>query len=131
MLTQTLARPPVSIERRSADRSRVSTPAQLHLTSGIRVGALWDLSTGGARFEARDPPRVGVEALLKWQSHEVFCRVAWSADGMCGLAFHRPLSPTMFEDTLEEEERRTGPVAKVRNIPLGRKRSRLLFEDEG
>lgn len=115
----------IAPERRSADRSRVSCPAQLHLTSGIRVGALWDLSTTGARIQMTEPPRPGAEALLRWQDYEAFCRVIWVAEDMCGLAFHRPLAPGMLDETLSEEERRTGPAAQVRNIPLGRKRSHL------
>ena len=128
MLARTLEVSTVPAERRQAERKRVGCPAQLHLTSGIRVCMLMDLSTSGARIQLGDALRVGAEGLLKWQSHEAFCSVVWVADGMVGLMFDRALAPAMLDETLkEEEERRTGPIASVRNIPLGQKRSRLLF----
>lgn len=127
MLAQTLEVSVDPIERRGAERNRVGCPAQLHLTTGIRVCVLWDLSTSGARIELGDALRVGAEGLLKWQSHEAFCTVVWVADGMVGLMFDRALGTAMLDETLREEERRSGPVASVRNIRLGQKRSRLLF----
>jgi hypothetical protein len=111
-------------ERRGAVRNAVECPAQLHLTVGIRPGTVADLSTSGARFHTESPPPVGMTALLKWQDHEAFCKVVWSRDGMCGVQFDRPLSPAMLDETLQEDARRNGPVAAVRNIPLGQRRSR-------
>jgi hypothetical protein len=115
----------VPVERRGSERSPIGCPAQLHLTIGIRVGSLWDLSETGARFQSEHPPRVGMEALIKWQSHEAFCKIVWVTGDMCGLAFDRPLSRMMLDESLKEEARRTGPVAAVSNIPLGQKRSRI------
>ncbi len=117
-------------ERRSAERSRIDCPAQLHLTIGVRFGSLWDLSLGGARVRVSDPPRVGSEVLLKWQSHEAFCHVIWATEDMCGLSFDRALSPEMLDESLKEEQeaaktRPAGPVAAVGNIPLGQKRRRF------
>ena len=94
---------------------------------GVRAGSLWDLSETGARIQVDQPPKVGAEALLKWQTYEAFCRVVWAKDDMCGVAFDRPLSSAMLDEALrqEEEERRpSGPVATVGNIPVGTKRSR-------
>ena len=69
MLARTLEVSTVPTERRGAERSRVGCPAQLHLTSGIRVCMLVDLSTSGARIQLLEGRRVGSEGLLKWQSH--------------------------------------------------------------
>lgn len=118
----------VPVERRGAERTRIECPAQLHLTTGIRFGSLWDLSEGGARVRLDDPPKPGSEILLKWQSHEAFCRVIWIAEGQCGVAFDRPLSKTMLDASLsppQDETRLSGPVASVGNIAPGKKRSKL------
>ena len=117
----------VPVDRRGADRTRIDCPAQLHLTTGIRFGSLWDLSLGGARVQVSDPPRVGSEVLLKWQSHEAFCHVIWATEDMCGLSFDRPLSPEMLDESLKEEQeaKPAGPVAAVGKIPLGQKRRRF------
>ena len=117
----------VPAERRGAARSRIDCPVRLHLMVGVRAGSLWDLSETGARIQLDQPPKVGAEALLKWQTYEAFCRVVWVTDDMCGIAFDRPLSSAMLDESLrqEEEERRpSGPVATVGNIPVGQKRSR-------
>lgn len=116
-----LAQTPV--ERRAAPRTRLECPAKLHLTVGIRVGTLLDLSSGGARFHSDNPPPEGMTALLQWQSHEAFCKVVWATADMCGLAFDRPLSRALVEGSAEEDARR-GPAASVGNIPLGQRRSR-------
>lgn len=119
------ATPDRPTERRSTERARVACPAQLHLTTGVRAGALWDLSTAGARVALDDPPRVGTEVLLKWQSHEAFGRVVWVNDGMCGVTFDRMLPRAMLDEGLlpqEEAARPAGPAAAVGSIPLGRPR---------
>jgi hypothetical protein len=125
MLTRNAAVAPESAERRLADRTQVGCPAQLHLTTGIRVGTLWDLSQTGARVHTAEPPRPGTTALLKWQANEAFCKVVWSRDDMCGIAFDRPLKDGMVSETLREQIHRAGPVASVGKIPLGQKRSRF------
>src|SRR3569623_3558780 len=114
----------VPAERRGAERSRRERPAQLHLTVGIRLGTLWDLSTAGARFETDNPPPVGMTAFLKWQDHEAFCKIVRATSDSCGLMFDRPLSSALVDDSVEEEIKRCGPIAAVGNIPLGQKRSR-------
>ena len=115
---------PLPADRRNAPRALLECQAILQLTVGIRVGNLWDLSTGGARFQTDNPPPVGMTALLKWHSHEAFCQVVWQTADACGIAFHKPLSPALVDNTVEEEVRRNGPIAAVSNIPLGQKRSR-------
>lgn len=102
---------------------RVECPAELHLIGSIRAGKLSDLSVTGARFQTGEPPQAGLSGMLKWQTHEAFCKVVWSVGELCGLAFDRPLKRALIDRTLEHEAR-TAPVAAVGNIPLGQKRSR-------
>jgi hypothetical protein len=119
------ATPDRPTERRSTERARVACPAQLHLTTGIRSGSLWDLSAGGARVAMEDPPRVGTAVLLKWQSHEAFGCVVWVRDGTCGVTFDRMLPRAMLDEGLlpqEEAARAAGPAAAVGSIQLGRSR---------
>jgi hypothetical protein len=84
---------------------------------------LSELSITGARFQTAEPPQAGLSGMLRWHTHEAFCRVVWSTGGVCGLAFDRPLKRHLLDDTLEHDAR-TGPVAAVGKIPLGQKRSR-------
>jgi hypothetical protein len=111
-------------DRRAANRTRIECPANLHLTIGVRQGMLWDLSTTGARIHTDNPPRTGTTALLKWQTHEAFCKVVWTTENQCGVQFDRPIARTLVDETVEEVEQPSGPVAAVGNIPLGQKRSR-------
>jgi hypothetical protein len=116
------------VDRREVERNPIECQAQLHLTTGIRFGSLRDLSPKGARVVLGNPPRIGTDALLKWQSHEAFCKVIWADDEACGLAFDRMLSREMLDDSLspsQDTAKPNGPVAAVSSIPLGRRRSRL------
>jgi hypothetical protein len=114
----------VPAERRGALRYRLDCPAQLHLTSGVRHGVLLDMSETGARVQTAEPPQPGISLLLKWQSHEVFCRVIWTSGDTCGVLFDRPLSAAMLDGTIELAAKPPGPIAAVGKIPLGQKRSR-------
>ncbi len=118
--------PPTARPSGAAPSVRASNvPRNCTSTTGIRAGSLWDLSAAGARVALDDPPRAGTEVLLKWQSHEAFGRVAWVADGMCGVTFDRMLPRAMLDEGLlpqEEAARAAGPAAAVGSIPLGRSR---------
>lgn len=113
------------IERRMCGRARTDCAARLQTPGGDWHGRLWDLSETGARIHAANPPAEGVLALLKWNANEVFCRVVWSADDMCGVAFERPLDNSVVADTLGEAAIDRGPAASVGSIPVGTRRSRL------
>ena len=114
----------VPADRRDSERTRTECPAQLHLTSGSRLGTLWDLSESRARVQVKNPPRPGTEALLKWHSHEAQSRIVSARDDTSRVEFFRPLSRTMLDETLRDEPKPIGPTAAVTNIPLGQKRSR-------
>jgi hypothetical protein len=118
------------IERRLCGRARTDCAARLQTPGGDWHGRLWDLSETGARVHAANPPAEGVLALLKWHTNEVFCRVVWSADDMCGVAFERPLSNSVVAETLGESAIDRGPTASVASIPVGTRRSRLRSVDE-
>src|SRR5690606_12036210 len=96
------ARAPLPTERRAVGRARTDCPARLQTPVKTWDGRLWDLSEAGARVRADDPPQEGALVLLSWQSTELFCRVVWSADDMCGVLFERPISRTLVLETLGE-----------------------------
>jgi hypothetical protein len=79
------------IERRIAERASVDFPAQLKTPGGTRNVTLADLSETGARVMVSDPPKVGIVALIQIGPREMFCRIAWSRDGCCGVSFEKPL----------------------------------------
>ena len=118
------------IERRLVGRARTDCAARLQTPGGDWHGRLWDLSETGARIHVAHPPAEGVLALLKWHHHEVFCRVVWSADDMCGVQFERRLSDDVVAETLGETPVDRGPAASVGSIPVGQRRSRLRSVDD-
>ena len=87
-------------------------------------GTLTDLSTGGARFEAELVPREGITALLEWEGRETLCRVVWTKDGECGLAFDRPIAAHLVSRAAERKLR--NDMAEIRKIPLGQRRGGRL-----
>ncbi len=120
------------IERRVAGRARADCPARLQTPGGTWHGRLWDISESGARVKVDNPPAQGVMCLIGWQSNEMFCRVVWSADDMCGVLFERPVPYAVVMETLGEPEPETpsGPAANVGNIPFGRRRGHLRSADD-
>lgn len=132
MLTNRVAQAQLPIERRAAGRARTDCPARLRTPGGDWHGRLWDLSEAGARVQIQNPPAQGVTCLIGWQANELFCRVVWSADDMCGVLFERPISPAVVMETLGEPEPEmpSVPAASVGNIPIGRRRSRLRLADD-
>ena len=117
------------IERRAVGRARTDCAARLQTPGGNWYGRLWDLSEGGARIKVDNPPPQGVTCLIGWHDNELFCRVVWSAEDMCGVLFERPISSAAVLATLGEPESEAqapaGPAASVSNIPVGRRRGRL------
>ena len=119
-------------ERRALGRARTDCTARLQTPGGDWHGRLWDLSESGARVQIDNPPAEGVIALLKWNTHEVFCRVMWSRDDMCGVLFERPIATSIMLETLGEPEpdMPVTPAASVGNIPIGRRRGHLRPADD-
>ena len=120
------------IERRAVGRARTDCAARLQTPGGNWYGRLWDLSEGGARIKVDNPPPQGVTCLIGWHDNELFCRVVWSADDMCGVVFERPISSATVRETLGEPQREpdSAPAASVGNIPVGRRRSKLRSADD-
>ena len=114
---------PFVIERRAARRTRATCAASLQTLTDESVGYLWDLSETGARVSVASPPQPGENALLKWGTEKVMCRVVWTDRDMCGLSFDRPIS----SEAVAASARLIGiveqPIAALDNIPIGRKRS--------
>ena len=111
-------------ERRTARRVRIDCPATLLMPSGNRDGRLFDISEEGARFTTDNPPAQGCSTILEWPVHEAFARVIWSNSTGCGLAFDRPISTAIVNETAARAPVEVGRAAASGNIPLGRKRSR-------
>jgi hypothetical protein len=119
------------IERRSVGRARTDCAARLQTPGGDWHGRLWDLSETGARVQVDNPPAQGVMCLIRWQANELFCKIVWSADDMCGVLFERPIPRAVVIETLGgvEPETERGPAARVDNIPIGRRRGTLRSAD--
>ena len=112
-----------AIERRAARRVRTSCPASLRTLTGQDTGQLLDLSTSGARVQLADPPGSGTAAHLLWGTHLAACTVVWAADGACGVVFETALDEAVVLETAQLSRVVEQPIAVVRNIALGRKRS--------
>lgn len=112
---------------------RTDCPVRLQTPVGRWHGRLWDLSEAGARVQVEKPPAQGAMVLIAWRDNEMFCRVVWSADDMCGVVFERPISRSIVLETLGEDhaEPESAPAASVANIPIGQRRSRLRNADGG
>ena len=133
MLSARVAQAQLPIERRSAGRARTDCPVWLRTPGSDWHGRLWDLSESGARVQVENPPAQGTTCLIGWHANELFCRVMWSMDDMCGVLFDRPISSAAVLETLGEEpepEAPSGPAASVGNIPIGRRRSQLRLADD-
>ncbi len=79
------------VERRIAARTTVDFPAQLKTPGGTRNVTIVDLSESGAKIAVDDTPKAGMVALIQIGPRELFCRIAWSRDGSCGVSFEKPL----------------------------------------
>ncbi|RJY08688.1 PilZ domain-containing protein [Aurantiacibacter aquimixticola] len=88
-------------ERRSGPRTRVDCLAKMLMPSGDRPGRLFDISANGARFHTEVPPAKGSSGILDWTVHEAYCHVTWSAPGMCGVTFDKPLNAKALRDTID------------------------------
>jgi len=132
MLSSRLAQAQLPIERRAAGRARTDCPVRLQTPGCDWHGRLWDLSESGARVQVENPPVQGATCLIRWKANELFCRVMWSMDDMCGVLFERPIPSAAVMETLGEPEPAapSGPAASVGNIPIGRRRGHLRSADD-
>lgn len=133
MISNRVVQAQLPIERRAVGRARTDCAARLQTPGGDWHGRLWDLSEAGARVQVANPPPQGAMCLIGWLANELFCRVVWSADDMCGVLFERPIPYAVVLETLGEDpkpEAASGPAASVGNIPIGRRRNRLRSADD-
>ena len=114
---------PYLLERRAARRWRATCAAALETLTGESLGQLWDISETGARLKFDAPPPPGSAAILKWCEHKVRCSVVWATEDMCGVVFEDSLDSAQVSATTRLIGEVRLPVAAVRNIPMGRKRS--------
>lgn len=80
------------IERRTNTRVLAYCCAELRTPAGRRSAQLTNISTGGARLQLNAPPAAGGTVILECRSFTSLCKVVWSNDVACGLAFEEPAS---------------------------------------
>lgn len=109
------------VERRVAARANVDFPAQLKTPGGTRNVTLADVSQTGAKVMVSDPPKVGIVALIQIGPREMFCRIAWSRDGCCGVAFEKPLPRELVVAITGNAGGQIVALAQPASAPLRRK----------
>ena len=77
--------------RRRAERAPVLMAAAMHTVGASRTVNIVDVSSTGARLRTRLPLKAGQQIWLKIPPNDVFGRVRWVEDDMCGIAFDEPL----------------------------------------
>lgn len=76
--------------RRAYSRLRVEMPARLMTLDGWRMGAMLDLSQGGARLLLDTPGRFS-GGVLHWLDYQAFGYPVWRAGRDIGLEFEEAL----------------------------------------
>ena len=77
--------------RRRAERKPILMAAAIHTAGGSRTVSLLDVSTAGARLRTQPPLAAGQEVWLKIPPSDVFAKVQWVDDDLCGIVFDEPL----------------------------------------
>lgn len=72
-------------------RRRVLLAGAASSTTGSYPVTLRNLSATGAMAEGEKLPEAGRDVMLQAGPLDLFCRVVWSRDGRCGLAFEEPI----------------------------------------
>jgi hypothetical protein len=120
----------VQAERRRTRRFPVEIPVALRTINGTRQCRLGNVSDAGANLELENPPAVGVCGWLVMSDEEVYCRVVWSNEASCGIAFERALPIATLEGIVGAKLPAHGPLINHGNIPMGRKRAGLVPRGE-
>ncbi len=94
---QTFGETPV--HRRAFARLRTKYPAKLILLSDNLKGYLLDLSETGAKVILDDCDVLHGEGVLQWAGFEVFGKVSWTKDSICGFEFLEDLSANAVQTT--------------------------------
>ena len=81
-----------NVGRRVAPRLRLSIPARLVTTTGIRSCILIDISRSGAQISLAKPLPEGEAGLLRFAHFEVFACIIRTGPGLNGVEFDYALS---------------------------------------
>ncbi len=109
--------------RVAIEQSQIARPARLQTAYSLWHGELSEITSAGATFTASTPPRIGVTALINWDSIETFCQVVWIEGDRCGVRFEREIAQYAGAQPAPPREKPAAAAAAVGNIPFGRKRS--------
>jgi hypothetical protein len=112
-------------ERRAVPRVAVDYPAQLRTSARQWLVQIVDISSLGAKLEMADPPRAGMQAMIRCEAHELFCKVVWASGNGCSVAFDRAASEELLALVGATAVVSSHIVANPDRIPLGQKRRSL------
>jgi hypothetical protein len=112
-------------ERRAVPRVAVDYPAQLRTSARQWLVQIVDISSLGARLELADPPKAGMQAMIRCEAHELFCKVVWASNSGCSVAFDRAASEELLALVGATAKVSSHIVANPDRIPLGQKRRAL------
>lgn len=77
--------------RRRAERATIRLAAAMHTVGASRTVSIIDVSRTGARLKTQLGLAPGQEIWLKISPVDIFGRIRWSKDGICGVLFDEPL----------------------------------------
>jgi PilZ domain len=112
-------------ERRAVPRVAVNYPALLRTSARQWTVQIVDISSMGARLEMAEPPRAGMQAMIRCDAHELFGKVVWASNTGCSIAFDRAASEELLALVGATAVVSSHIVANPDRIPLGRKRRAL------
>lgn len=104
--------------RRDGGRLRLGLKGSFDLVSGCKSCEVVDLSVWGARLRMNIPPRAGVWGVLVVDELDVFGRVVWRRERLCGVNFDEPISNEQLLDfRIRGEQLYEEQLARERNAP--------------
>jgi hypothetical protein len=87
--------------RRTARRKRVMLVARLSTSTAEFPVTIRDISSTGARVEARDLPSRDSVVMLKRGTFTVYGRLTWTGEGAGGVAFDEPFDDDELMEALK------------------------------
>ena len=93
--------------RRLSKRVDVPLPALLLTMSDRHPALLFNISQTGAKLRAQAPPAKGTELFLQVGRLDVYARVIWRRDELCGLRFDVPIRAWDVEQLRIEAQKGT------------------------
>ena len=125
MSSLALHRKVAQMERRRTSRPVVDIPVLFKTISGEQECQMANISDHGAKLEMPDPPVEGVCGFLVLDGEEIYCKVIWSGEGICGIEFEKTLGDYSLKQIVGAQNSEA-PTANTGRIPAGRKRSGLV-----